>query len=310
MKRRKTASASLDARPAAEWNSVPGEPADADDDQAGPAVADTQLDPADEQDAAEDIEHEEGEEEGEEEETELESDNEIAVSAVDAATAARDIPKKRPAAATVKNEELEPAIEEPGLAGIMVPFLAADSRSRPASFRPEALGDDRWARCKLEIDDGMMFGDGNGGFGDGIDGRLFDSEKDNPMYLQAPIGAVPSAAGPAAAGGPCLATPSGPSSSSSGSYMASLLGLLEVAKPESAPDYVYNYDDEHGKACRRPRNRPKSYPDFCETESAAPHSKGSDAALAQWRDGTCWPTSTLTVDELSAKRQGGKVKPL
>ena len=63
MKRRKTASASLDARPAAEWNSVPGEPADADDDQAGYAVADTQLDPADEQDAAEDIEHEEGEEE-------------------------------------------------------------------------------------------------------------------------------------------------------------------------------------------------------------------------------------------------------
>ena len=62
MKRRKTASASLDARPAAEWNSVPGEPADADDDQAGSAVADTQLDPADEQDAAEDIEHEEGEE--------------------------------------------------------------------------------------------------------------------------------------------------------------------------------------------------------------------------------------------------------
>ena len=193
---------------------------------------------------------EEGEEEGEEEEAELESDKEIAVSPVDAAIASRDIPKKRLAAAPVKNEELKPAIEEPGLAGIMVPFLAADSRSRPASFRPEALGEDNWARCKLEIDDGIMFGDGIGGFGDGIDGMLFDSENDLPPQADlppladhvllpdllpladhVPIGAsVSSAAGPAAAGRPCLATPSGPSSSSSGSCLASLLGLLEVAK--------------------------------------------------------------------------------
>ena len=173
-----------------------------------------------------------------------------------------------------------------------------------------------WQQAHLEIESGILIDEYFPADGTGLGGSQRLPSSSSSSYSMVAKSSASSVAAKVAATSPAVSlvkdakspTVSTTCAKTGVNKMCSKAVVKAPAVDSGAEDlWTYSYDDDVGKVYRKPKSKPKSFPDWAETIFASEGAKLSDSAIAQWRDGSCWEISTLTCAEYKAKMAGVKV---